>query len=463
MQYTIITSEGYGLPVAWHLANNGNKVQVGMVQDQSLTRLPSDLPPASEPAEQRRRRLSLYEGILPKADAAELLAAIETQDPNDNFTFLDLNSLFWFAQPLNGSTVRGNFPTEEDLRFELDRKKAKDFVAEHYPRLSEGKRKVFSRAQDACDFLEQSNHLWVLKGNADSAPTVVPHSLDTGLAKHELMSTLTLHAEDYESAGFILERLVRNVVEITPEKFYYDGVPVATLVCIENKQLGAGNLGPMTDCAQDLVFATAAEDAINEIAFPPVVDELAQNHKGLFVWDASIYFDEEENELYFGEFCSNRVGYSSFYTELTLAGGAGRFFEAVTQAENPFPRDKVATSVRLFNLNREAEHAFPRAGLMVHRSPEVDPHFWPVDVRLGSKGTWETAGYTDSIGVITGKGSSVAESAEAMHAHARLVSVEGILYRPLSDFLSRDYPSSIVNRLNAGLAQGLYTIGFGVA
>ncbi len=40
--------------------------------------------------------------------------------------------------------------------------------------------------------------------------------------------------------------------------------------------------------------------------------------------------------MYFGEFCSNRPGYNSLFTELALAGSATKFFEKIVRKESPF-------------------------------------------------------------------------------------------------------------------------------
>src|SRR5205085_11948748 len=97
---------------------------------------------------------------------------------------------------------------------------------------------------------------------------------------------------------------------------------------IENKPIGAGNLGPQTGCAQDLVFPIPLTSPVVKLAFPPIVYQMAKDRGGLFVWDASLLMDPRTGALFFGEFCPNRFGYNALFTEVCQAGSVQEFFEA---------------------------------------------------------------------------------------------------------------------------------------
>src|SRR5205085_1700990 len=101
---------------------------------------------------------------------------------------------------------------------------------------------------------------------------------------------------------------IDSIIEITPEKMYYDGVPIGMTIMIENKFIGSGNISFQVGCAGDIVFSADMNEKIHDIAFPPIVDTLAKKHKGLFIWDASLLIDSQTNDVYFGEFCPNRPG-----------------------------------------------------------------------------------------------------------------------------------------------------------
>jgi hypothetical protein len=462
LKYAVFTFDGYGLPIAWQLQQEGFDVVVAQVEDQTdvLSSLEENVD--SEGHESRQRRLSLYDGMLEKRPACKVIEMLrKAKDAPEWFAFFDLNHLFRFAEEASSLGVHGNFPTGDDFCFEIDRELAKDFVDQHYPLMRVAQKRKFESRASAKGFLEKSEDLWVLKGLEEDARTVVPDVADVDLARGQILDALAQHPAEYESAGFLLELLIPGALELTPSKVYYDGEPVYTAMCIENKQLGAGNVGPMTDCAQDLVFSTEMEDKINKIAFPPIVDEMAKKHRGAFFWDASIYADPRTGKLYFGEFCANRPGYNSVYTEITLAGGASKYFESLVKRKNPHSPNEVGGSVRLFNLHRD-DAGQPLTGGVIAYKPKVDEGLWLTDGRQ-ERGRLVSAGYKPDLGVMTGVGHSVSEAAKRAYRSVDEFSFEGAYYRPQFDFLSREYKTSLLNRLEYGLEKGLYRIGFGLA
>ncbi|RYG22943.1 hypothetical protein EON82_15590 [bacterium] len=459
MDYFVITNDGYGLPIAERLQNEGANVTVGQVPEQPMTLLESEGEGAYETEESRRRRLFLYEGILLKRPAEEVIDEVKKRKAKDDFVFFDLNHHFRYAERL-GDAATGNPPKESDLQLEIERDLANEFVREHYPKLKVAPYETFEHVKDAKRFLRGAQGRWVLKGRAEDSSTVVPSSPVAELAEGEVVAALKERREEYETAGFLLEKLIQDPIEITPQRIYFDGKLVATFVCIENKPFGAGNIGPMTDCAGDMIFRIPDDAPINEIAFPPIVDKLARGHRGMFTWDGSILFDPKDGTPYFGEFCANRVGYNSFYTELTLCGGPKRYFEMVRRGENPYPQDRVATSVTLFNSLRDP-CGLPKEGIPVHCTDDARKTLWLQDVASGPSGL-QTAGFAHSIGVATGTARSVEEAADIAYAQLDYIAVESSVHRPKFDYLSREYPTSILNRLHKALEWNLFTVGFEV-
>ena len=460
MKFAVFTFDGYGLPIAKHLQNEGCDVLVGMVEDAKDVQPEIDIAPATENDEQRAWRLSLYDGIVEKQSAEKLIdRLIDIKEPTEWFVFFDLNHLFRVADRLRGKGFLGNFPTSEDFCFEIDREKAKDFVDANYGMVNVAAKHRFSTADEAKAFLKDNDEMWVLKGLAEDARTVVPDVSDAQLAHLQIIDALEKERDDYEAAGFILELMIPNALELTPAKIYLHGKPVYSYMCIENKQLGAGNVGPMTDCAQDLVFATDLEDKINTIAFPPIVDDMAKQHEGLFFWDASLYADPRANKIYFGEFCANRPGYSSLYTEMALSGSASKFFTNLSAGKAPYPKNTVSASIRVFNLHDHIGQPLP--GSTVAFTERASEGLWLLDVRRPGKRLVSNGSKKD-LAVATGAGHSVTEAAKRACRNIDEFSFEGAFYRPLSDFLSRDYGSSILNRLDYGLQRGLYKVGFGI-
>ena len=63
---------------------------------------------------------------------------------------------------------------------------------------------------------------------------------------------------------------------------------------------------------------------------------------------------------------------------------------------------------------------------------------------------------------VTGSGKAIQDAVKEMYRCVDDFSFVGAYYRPRFDYLSLDYPTSIVNRLNYGLQRGLYQLPFNV-
>ncbi len=461
MKYIIFTFDGSGIPVAQHLHLEGQDVVLAQVEHmRSLAAEGED--EYIENRKDKEMRLEGFDGLVKKKPAEEILKEMKTyKNPQDYFVFFDTNGLYALAEQIKDLGFHGNFPTREDYLFEVDRDKAKEFVKKHYSKLNIARKKEFTSISDAKKFLANTDEVWVLKGNSDSTNAFVPDVDDPVLAAHQVIETLDKDSDSYQSEGFILELLIPSVMEITPEKIYYDGEPVAVTVDIENKPIGSGNISIQTGCAADLVFPIPDSDRINQIAFPPIIDEIAKKHKGLFYWDASILINKRDGKMYFGEFCPNRPAYNASFTEFAQCGSVHEFFEKVSQKKNPFTLGTVATSIRIFNFHRDNDTQQILGGLTVDFAPEVEKDIWLWDVKKKGK-KLVNIGYGDVIAVITGSGTSVEEAVNRMYRNLEKFSFLGAYYRPKADYLSLGYSTSILNRLNYGMERGLYQIPFNV-
>jgi len=461
MKYIVFTFDGSGTPVAQHLQMEGQDVVLAQVENmRSLASAKDD--EYIEGRNDKEMRLSVFDGMIKKKGAEELLKEMKTyKNPQDYFVYFDTNGLYALAEQIQDLGFHGNFPTREDYLFEADRDKAKEFVKKHYTKLNIARKKEFKSIADAKKFLADTDELWVLKGNSDEINAFVPDVDDPILAARQVIEVLDKDKSSYESEGFILELLIPSVMEITPEKLYYDGVPIAVSIDIENKPIGSGNISVQTGCAADMVFPISDTDRICQIAFPPIVDEIAKQHKGLFYWDASILINKRDGKMYFGEFCPNRPGYNSSFTEYAQCGSVHEFFEKVVQKKNPFTLGTVATSIRIFNFHRDSDTQQILGGLIVDFAPEVEKDVWLWDVRKKGKKLVNT-GYGDIIAVITGSGDSVEEAVNRMYKNLEKFSFLGAYYRPKADYISLGYATSILNRLNYGMERGLYQIPFNV-
>lgn len=463
MKYVFITFSGLSLPVAHKLQLEGNEVIVGQISDIKSYVMEEEAKKASESSLNRERRLRLFKNMIKMQPAERVIENLRvTKNINDYFVFFEENNLYRWADQVRDLDCQGNFPTREDYLFEVDRDKAKEFVKTHYQKLYTPEVREFVRASEAISFLKDTRDIWVLKGKHDHAKTYVPTMNDADLAKGQIIEMLNNFPHEYERLGFILELYIPSIIELTPEKIYYDGIPLATTMNFENKSFGSGNISIQTGCAEDLVFPTDMEDRINKICFPPIVDEMARQHKGLFIWDASILINKRDGKMYFGEFCSNRPGYNSFFTELAQTGPVTQFFEKITRKVSPFSLGTVGTSVRLFNLNRDENTEQVAANITVDYRQEIEKDLWLWDVRKNQRGKLVTVGSDWNLAVITGAGKSIDEAVGRMYRNVDGFAYVGAYYRSKDDYLSLDYPTSIINRLNYGLERGLYRLPFDV-
>lgn len=463
MNYIIFTFSGLALPIAYKLAQEGQEVTVAQVRNIKDYVMEEELKTAFESDLNKQRRLDLFQGMIKIEDAQTVVKRMESiKNPHDYFVFFDENNLYRWADKVRGLGFEGNSPTKEDFMLEVDRDLAKTFVREHYPKLRSPELKEFQTVKEGISFLEKTEELWVLKGKSDQAKTFVPTNEDPTLARNQIIEMLNNYPKDYEALGYILEIYIPSIIELTPEKMYYDGVPLCTTLDIENKNFGNANTSVQIGCAEDLVFPTLMEDRINTIAFPPIVDEMARQHKGLFIWDASILINRRDGKMYFGEFCANRPGYNSLFTELSQSSSVHTFFENMVHKKSPLTPGTVGTSVRILNMNRDQDTEQISANISVNFKPETEKNLWLWDVKKNKDGKLVTVGSDWSLAVVTGSGKTIQEALSATYKTIADLSFVGVYYRSKDDYVSLDYPTSILNRLNYGLERGLYHLPFDV-
>lgn len=463
MKYIFITFNGLGLPIAYQLQKDGHEVIVGQIDNVRDYVREEEIDKARESDFNKKRRLELYKGILDIQPAYKVISFMkDIRNPHEFFVYFEENNLYRWADKVKDLGFEGNFPTKEDYLFEVDRSRAKQFVSANYTKLYTPEVFEFSKKEDAYEFLNSTDELWVLKGNADGAKAYIPDTTDSSIGKRHIKEILDTFPEKYEEMGFILEKFLPSIVELTPERMYYDGVPLLTTIDIENKPFGAGNISVQTGCAADMVFPIDPNSRIAQIAFPPIIDEMAKKHRGLFIWDASLLVDRRDGKIYFGEFCSNRPGYNSFFTTLSQCSSTNDFFKRMSQKQMPLPLGTVGTSVRVFNLNRDVETEQISANLIVDYKEQVEHDIWLWDVKRDEDGSIVTVGSDWNLAVVTGSGKSINEAISKTYKNINVLSFSGAYYRSKDDYLSLDYPTSILNRLNYGLDRNLYQLAFNV-
>ena len=175
LRYIFFTYDGSALAVAKKLVDEGNTVIVAQIQNAS--ELHNGL---TEDRTNRNKRLSLYDGLLEKRNARDVLRSMaKMRNKDDYFVIFDLNSLWFYAQAaLKLGFTKGFFPTREDTEYEDIRAKGKELAKQFWPDLTVAEVHSFKTADEGIAFLEKHpEDLFVLKANAEGDLTVVPQAM----------------------------------------------------------------------------------------------------------------------------------------------------------------------------------------------------------------------------------------------------------------------------------------------
>ncbi len=155
MKYIFITFSGLGLPIAYKLQQQGYEVQVGMVQNIKDYVLEEEIESAHENDDDIKHRLQLFQGMLSMEPADKVIERMRSiPNPQDYFVFFDENCLYRWVDKIRDLDFHGTFPTKDDFLFEVDRKRAKQFVKEHYPRLDTPEVHEFNNIREGIKFLK---------------------------------------------------------------------------------------------------------------------------------------------------------------------------------------------------------------------------------------------------------------------------------------------------------------------
>lgn len=450
MRYAFFTFSGHSFPIAKRLVDEGNEVVVGQVARPELLKV-SGWQGRKETPEERRRRLSLYDGMgVEKVDADELIRRLRA-DISSWFVVTDHNNLCEYGEKLLSLGAMGFISNRADYDREKDRAAAKKFVEKNYDMLEVPESFALKSAADGIDLVSDSDCCWVLKSNGNVGETIVPKTADVRLSHMEVLGALTTNAKDYESEGFVLERKIISPIEFTPELAFWNGEPIYSQVEIECKPIGAGDLGPDGGGAINLVVKTALDDPINTMFFPPAVYELAKSRKGLFIFDAGVLYDTSSDVYFFTEFAGNRWSWGGVFSELAMATeknrNASEYFERVAAGKNPL-RYNFGATVSLYSIVPDKK--FPgleQEGIPIYWRRASEDYLWLVQARKDESGTIVSVGDGDPLlGYVSACGDSLAQCVNAVYNNVVGVSFREVVYRPRFDFLSRDYPSAILPR-----------------
>lgn len=436
--------------VVQHAIADGLDAVLAMIQDHNDIVVTGEKAGTEDP-EEKKKRLEGWKGLIPVVDAKSAvknLLKIPEEERASYYIFFDLNTGFKYAEQLYDKGFNGNFPFESDRKFEEDRDAGKEFVRKNYPDLEVAEIQEFKTIDEAIDFLGDTEDSWVLKGYDDLAETVVPSKDDPQKNAAQLISALNNGQKEYEKSGFLLEKKIMNALEITPQCVFNNGEPVYYSLDIELKRRGAGDTGGNCGCAANILIPLDDHDPVVRYAFPKAIREMAKKRKGVVIWDCSILIDPKDGTKYFGEFCSNRWGWDSVQTEMTMAGGVKKFLQSLVNNEAPFKKGTYGFAVRLFSAKGE--------DISIDIDEEIKEYAWPLYVHKAD-GKVATTGYSDDAVVITCAAESIFEAIRGAFKYVNdNVSLQDAAYRPQEDIISYSYPASIMNRYNYARQEGYF-------
>lgn len=452
MKYIVISYDGAIFPIAKQLIDEGNDVHVCHIEDGK--ELKSSWISDTKGSLEYERRMSLFDGILKKNSLSSTLSMMKSiKDKENYFVIFDYNTLCNIAEDVLAlGFTNGWFPTTEDYNREKDRKKSKDFVEANCPDLKLKEYIEMQGVDNVIKFIKNSKKLWCVKSDGNFGETIVPDKNDLDMAREQLISELTLYKKDYGKGKLVLEEKIIDPIELIPEIVFYNGKPVYAQVEIETRMFGSGDLGPQTGGNQNIVISTDLNCKLNKMAFPPAVYELAKNRKGVLYFDAGLLYDGKN--FYFLEYAGNRPGWGGIFSEVSACYNnnkmSSNYYEGLLAGKNPY-QYKYGSSIAIYNMCPDT-NGLPQPDVPIYLNKNAKANSFLCQSKM-SKGVLVDVGYrwlsSGPLGYIVGRGNALNEAVDLVYQNLDGVSLKGLYYRPKFDFMSRDYTSSIPNRVDA--------------
>jgi hypothetical protein len=445
MKYAFFTYSGEGLAVAYKLLKEGNEVVVGMLNEHP--KIPDSTP------EYKKRRLKLFDGLLEKHDAQELVNKLKKENPKDWFVFCDFNYLYPIAEQLKKRGFRGLLPSQEDFDLENDRESGKDFVFSHYKVFSIQEVHEFQTIEEAKQFLSEQEKVYGIKGYNPDAPTFFPASNNPKIALIELTDIMDSYKKEYESEGFILEEKIENLIEITPEIVVYDGEPLGMNIDLELKPVGNGNLGYLTGDAASFIMwiekDSPAWKKLYELFFQPALSKIIRPNE-LVIWDAGVMYSPSRNKFYFSEYAPSRPGYNAFFNELSTFDKVSTYFEKIINKEPLFDKKTkpFGCSIRVFNLlpDKKFKEMY-QDNILVYGNPD-DKNLWFFDIYKRGNNLY-TVGMEKDVAVVTASGDNWEEGFKEIDeklSSGEYLVFPSMYYRKSFDILDNSYNNNLGDR-----------------
>lgn len=451
MKIALLSVDGYGFPIAYHLQEEGHDVFVGQVRD-----WPSVHVKVKEKEEARRKRLMFYDGLFDNKWSAERLVSYLLGQPTrrratDWFVLCDFNWLWPYADKLRKAGYRGLLPHSSDYQLEHDRNATRDLISDIYPGIETGDYEQFKTSKDGIAHLEKNKgKLYVLKGFNAESETIVPGTDDPELNREIIIDALEHDQEHlYEKDGFILEEKIPDVIEFTPEAIAFDGEIRSVNVDVEHKRFGSRN-GPMTGCASGVVMWQDLETPLYEKFLAPLQEYMLRPNE-LTVWDLSVLYSPSREKFYAGEFCPNRMGFDAVFAEICTYSSATDWLEHLINGGTP-EREPIGVSLRIFNPDK--------CDSLFIGDPS-DPNVWCYDV-YKNEGKLYTTGLGKDVYVLTAESGDLQSAINDLYELEDKIEFDPGYCLQKHDWQDTEWPQNVLHRIQVVADLGLISIESGV-
>lgn len=328
------------------------------------------------------------------------------------------------SKPVLGSSAFAD-KLEHDRNMGIELAEAVGISVPEYAEFS-GHR-AFDEAADYIVEHEKSNNAgWVLKPNTDEIRTHI------ALDSEEMLRMLEFFAcrftQEKVAPDFVLQWRLKGI-EVSTEAWFNGeswGLPNGT---IEEQRFFDGDLGELTGCAGNIVWAYEDLDApLVKKLLLPLTPHLKGKYRGPVDVNSLVTPDGDPCFLEF----SPRFGYSAIFALLELVDDAGRLFWEVANGKpitTKVQTDRFAIGIRAtippYPVGGDAATGYPVLGF----DPEtVDKHLSPGDLCVVDDEV-ETTGDSGVAFEFTQSDVTIPEAATKLYETARSVRVPNMRYR----------------------------------
>ncbi len=457
--WVIFSHEGYFLPVVMKMKSpvvwaDMTKEEVEPAEaHELLDTAPIKTPDKSWTAyfewQKEQHRTLMGKGIIQKYPAKEVfkrLLAMSDSQKKDVYVVFDFNHGTKYGEKLKSAGFKGIFAQNWAYDLERKRDKASQLVSSIYKEVGIPKEVKFGAGSSdkMVKFIEENDDkVWVVKPNGIGFWVYCPTSEDGPIAAGQSIKHIQANVEDVNSIPMILQEKIVGV-EINIETNYSEGVPVFSMVDLENKLMNESERGHQSGCAFDLVFPVPLNCKLRKMCNQPF-DEMAKKLKFTGLMDMNAIIAHKDSKPYFIEFCPNRFGYNSLFTEFELSGKTPEaYLEALIEGKNPIPEGVFGASVKLFNSDHYQDYNQsifdPKyENVEVQMSTKDLSYFWFFDV-FKKSGKYKLAHYSEEAVVVTAHSDTPQGAIEKAKLSAdRDISFDGKYFRQDIDEYDRLY------------------------